>query len=1443
MTEARLARVVSRLQNLPSISLPTDYPRPSGAKLVEAAHLAELSEQTSLALLKLALYSENEDEDEDEADTKSRPSAFHLLLAAFTVLLHRYTADTDIVIGSSSASARDPLVLRLSIEPTDPFWAVVRRVQQVEQEADDDAIPFQDLLRALRHGKEESTDGPLFRVRFFDETDEFQEDFIHSTSVTSDLTVFVTRPPASTRAAIAPRIALKILYNSLLFSAPRISLILDQLAVLLRKVAANPLAPVGSVPLLTPAQRSKLPNPTGDLDWCGWKGAITDVFSRNARQFPDRPCVIQSIPSAMPSEPQERVTFSYGAIRQASNVLAHHLLKGGIQREEVVMVYAHRSVDLAVAVMAILKAGATFSVIDPAYPTSRQTVYLRVAQPRGLVILKGAGTLNPTVREFISEELNIRVQVPAVEVFPDGTIAGGKASEGDEDVLKPQAHLGDTDPNVVLGPDSIGTLSFTSGSTGIPKGVKGRHFSLTHFFPWMGERFGLNEKSRFTMLSGIAHDPIQRDMFTPLFFGAELHVPTADDIGTPGRLAEWMADSGVTVTHLTPAMGQLLSAQATRQIPSLLSAFFVGDVLTKRDCLRLQALAAHVRIVNMYGTTETQRAVSYFAIPPVAADPTFLATQKDIMPAGEGMVDVQLLVVNRNDKGVPCAVGEVGEIYVRSGGLAEGYLDTDSTAVKFVNNWFSADSAARKDTIRHPAVGLPGPEARYWKGIRDRMYRSGDLGRYLPDGTVECTGRADDQVKIRGFRIELGEIDTHLSQHPLVRENVTLVRRDKDEEKILVSYFVPLDDPGLDEFASDVPEADAQKDVATGIRKYRRLIKDIREHLKKKLPSYSIPTLFVPLQRMPLNPNGKIDKPALPFPDTAQLASAGPTQSANHANPTEATMCRIWSSILPNPPSPLPLDESFFDLGGHSILATRLIFEIRKTFVVDAPLGLVFDRPTIAELVAAVDELRNADLGFAYKEPQQQQQQGANQLLVPGTPLSAKPAAALPITYGQDYDALLPQLRPTYAGLPESFGTRALTVFLTGATGFLGAFVLRDLLRRTVRVAKVVCLVRASDAVQGMQRLREGAQDREAWDEKWVEDGRLEVVTGDLGKERLGMGSEVWERIAREADVVLHNGAFVHWVYHYERLRSANVLSTLACIELAATGKPKHLVFVSSTSALDTDHYVRLSESLASHGTCKGVPENDDLEGARKDLKTGYGQSKWVSEKLLFEAGKRGLSGHIVRPGYVVGDSQSAVTNTDDFIWRMVKGCVQLGLVPDINNTVNMVPVDHVARCTALAAVSPLPLPGPSPSSAPALSVLHITARPTPSFNDILSALAAHGFATAPCEYVVWRRRLEQHVMEAQDNALFPLLHFVLDDLPTSTKAPELDDTNTRAVLEQGQGEEPVNMTVGEELMGKYLAWLVAADFLPPPTVEGAPKRMPQLDNAGHAKAAGRSGV
>ena len=355
--DARLRRVIERLQNVPLISLPTDYPRPTvGNKLIEAAYIGELPEQTSRRLLKLALFDDDDVDDDSSDSVPPTPSVFHLLLSAFTALLHRYTGDQDIIIGSSSAVARDPLLLRLSVDPSDPFWAIVRKVQQVERDAEADVLPYETIVKALAKDRDEK---PLFRVRFFDETDSAGDSFIRSTSLTSDLTVFVSREATTSRTSLTPRISVKILYNSLLFTQTRIAGIVDQLSMFLRRVASKPLSPIGSVPLLTDSQKERLPDPTADLNWCDWKGAITDVFSQNALIFPDRPCVVQT-PG---DEPSDSVVHTYGTIRRSANVLAHHLLACGVQREEVVMIYAYRSVELVVAILATLKAGATFSVI------------------------------------------------------------------------------------------------------------------------------------------------------------------------------------------------------------------------------------------------------------------------------------------------------------------------------------------------------------------------------------------------------------------------------------------------------------------------------------------------------------------------------------------------------------------------------------------------------------------------------------------------------------------------------------------------------------------------------------------------------------------------------------------------------------------------------------------------------------------------------------------------------------------------------------------------------------------------------------------------------------------------------------------------------------------------------------------------------------------------
>ncbi|KAG5458721.1 MAG: hypothetical protein BJ554DRAFT_1003, partial [Olpidium bornovanus] len=589
-----------------------------------------------------------------------RPSPYIIVLAAFAILLHRHTGEEDVVVGTSSISG-NPLVLRLRVTAEDTFQDVVRAVYKVrrakfatEAEAREDEIPFSQILCLLSQqtGTKPYEDIP-FRVRFFNRTDTTEDTLRQSSNAATDLTVFIDSTSTTAR-RLVPGLEVRVVYNQVLFTAQRIRHLLDQLLLLLRTACGtdatgSPLK-VAAISLLTPRCRLVVPDPTADLHWDGWEGGIHDVFARNAKKYPSRVCVVDTpdvqrngAANGTGSGCRGRI-FTYKQINEASNVVAHRLLEGGLQREDVVMIYAHRGIELVVAIMGVLRSGGTFSVIgewfyerlrlrgwptivflppDPAYPPARQQIYLSVARPRALIVIERAGTIDPSVQKYIQNELDVVTQIPSLRLADDGALYGGISPDSAAgDVLDCVKHLQDQEPEVVIGPDSIGTLSFTSGSTGVPKdnpsanlatkGVRGRHYSLTHFYPWLSCEFGLSEEDRFSMLSGIAHDPIQRDtccgilsnpkdlcfasVFTPLFLGAQLHIPTSEDIGVAGALAAWIAARSLTVTHLTPAMGQLLSANASTQLPSLRTAFFVGDILTRRDCSRLQALAPNCTI-------------------------------------------------------------------------------------------------------------------------------------------------------------------------------------------------------------------------------------------------------------------------------------------------------------------------------------------------------------------------------------------------------------------------------------------------------------------------------------------------------------------------------------------------------------------------------------------------------------------------------------------------------------------------------------------------------------------------------------------------------------------------------------------------------------------------------------------------------------------------------
>jgi amino acid adenylation domain-containing protein len=465
-------------------------------------------------------------------------------------------------------------------------------------------------------------------------------------------------------------------------------------------------------------------------------------------------------------------------------------------------------------------------------------------------------------------------------------------------------------PAVPLGPDDHALIAFTSGTTGVPKGILGRHGPLSHFIPWQRRRLGLGPDDRYTMLSGLAHDPLQRDMFTPFQTGATLCVPPADDVLQPPRLFAWMERERLTVAHLTPAMGQLLASGAAEGsgpegLAALRRAFFVGEQLSPVLVDELFRLAPRLDCFNYYGTTETQRAVGYFPVPRDAA-----RRFRSGIPLGRGIEDVQLLVLGPS--GALAGVAELGEIAVQSPHLARGYLDDPAlTAARFTPDPFATGRLAG-----------------------GRIYKTGDLGRYRPDGAVEFSTRADDQVQVRGFRVELGAVETALAGHPGVAEAAVAARPGPDGATWLAGYVVPA--AGA---AAPTPE-------------------ELRAHLSERLPAYMVPGVFVPLDALPLTRTSKVDRRALPDPGTLP-AAAGAFEPP--ATPVEELVAGIWRDLLRVEQT--GATDDFFALGGHSLLATRVVSRLRAEVGLEVPLRTLFERPRLRDLAEALEDLLLAEAG------------------------------------------------------------------------------------------------------------------------------------------------------------------------------------------------------------------------------------------------------------------------------------------------------------------------------------------------------------------------------------------------------------------------------------------------------------------------------------------------
>ncbi|HEY9652744.1 MAG TPA: thioester reductase domain-containing protein, partial [Coleofasciculaceae cyanobacterium] len=618
-----------------------------------------------------------------------------------------------------------------------------------------------------------------------------------------------------------------------------------------------------------------------------------------------------------------------------------------------------------------------------------------------------------------------------------------------------------------------------------------------------------------------------------------------------------------------------------------------------------------------------------------------------------------------------------------------------------------------------------------------RVYKTGDKARYLPDGNIEFLGRVDYQVKIRGFRIELGEIEAVLSQHPRVRQAVVSLSEDESSNKRLIGYVIPK-------------------------QQQPHSISDLRQFCLNKLPEYMVPSAFVLLKFLPLTPNGKIDRGALPTPEQTH-----PEFEAVYVAPrtlVEEQLAEIWAQVLGL--EKVGIHDNFFDLGGHSLLITQLLAKLRDTFKLNLSLRSLFEQPTVANVAQKITIFQQSKSGIILD------QEDAIELKAEGV--------------------LDPTILPT--GIPYNPDIAPATILLTGATGFLGAFLLYELLQQTQ--ADIYCLVRSETLDLGKQKIQHNLKSYLLWDESFT--SKIIPVLGDLSQPRLGLSEKQFQQMASQADVIYHNGALVNFTYPYSVLKAPNVLGTQEVLRLASQIKVKPVHFISTLSVV-----------FPNNPDIRVVREQDSLDNA-KIPSDGYAQSKWVAEKLVTIARDRGLPVCIYRPGRISGHSQTGACNPDDHTYRMIKGCIQLKSIPNQDIKLNLSPVDYVSK----AIVS---LSNQKESIGKAFHL--VNPQPLP-LKQMASYIHSLGYPIELVAYEQWRSQLINTV-DSPENALYPLLSIFAEETSnTQSENPSIRQFDCQNTLTGLLGTSITCPPVDAEVFSTYFSYLIQTGCLNSPPLQ-----------------------